>query len=104
MSSDKGGSATDRILPEWAPENAGSEFASRVMGGVHESHDGMTYAARYGAESRDASGAAKRRSLTVGDYIDGVMSCDRTVLSRARASPSPSDERDVIVFQAIQRM
>ena len=83
MSSDKGGSATDRILPEWAPENAGSEFASRVMGGVHESHDGMTYAARSGTEGRDASGAAKRRSLTVGDYIGGVMSCDRTVLSRA---------------------
>ncbi len=66
----------ERSLPEWAPENAGSEFASRVMGGVNDSHDGMTFTPSTGA-------APRRRQLTVQDYIDGVLSCDRTILSRA---------------------
>lgn len=64
--------------PEWAPENAGSEFACRVMGGVHESHDGMVF-----TPSPSTVPAPKRKQLTVQDYIDGVLSCDRTVLSRA---------------------
>ena len=64
--------------PEWAPENAGSEFACRVMGGVHESHDGMVF-----TPSPSTGPAPKRKQLTVQDYIDGVLSCDRTVLSRA---------------------
>ncbi|MCR4817495.1 MAG: methylmalonyl Co-A mutase-associated GTPase MeaB [Fretibacterium sp.] len=46
------------------------------MGGVNDSHDGMTFTPSTGA-------APRRRQLTVQDYIDGVLSCDRTILSRA---------------------
>ena len=66
----------DNKLPEWAPENAGSEFASHVMSGVNESHDGMEFKA-------SVSTAPKRRKLELEDYINGILNCDRTVLSRA---------------------
>ncbi|MCR5347523.1 MAG: methylmalonyl Co-A mutase-associated GTPase MeaB [Fretibacterium sp.] len=46
------------------------------MGGVNDSHDGMTF-------TPSAGTAPRRRQLTVQDYISGVLSCDRTILSRA---------------------
>ena len=72
------------VKPEWAPEGAGPEFASHVMGGVHDAHDGMTYTPPPSGDSDSGAPVApKRRQLTVQDYIDGVLACDRTVLSRA---------------------
>ena len=69
--------AAESTKPEWTPENAGREFASRVMGGVNEAHDGLVYTPPAGPP------APRRRQLSVQDYIDGVLACDRTVLSRA---------------------
>lgn len=63
--------------PEWTPQGSGAEFASRVMGGVNESHDGMTFA------PSAPRPVPKRRQLTVDDYVNGVLTCDRTILSRA---------------------
>jgi LAO/AO transport system kinase len=59
--------------PEWTPEDGGAEFASLVMGGV-------------GAEDlspRAERPVSKRRELTAADYVSGVLSGDRTILSRA---------------------
>ena len=33
--------------PEWVPDGAGGEFATRVMGGVDDAHDGMAYTAKF---------------------------------------------------------
>ena len=52
------------------------------MGGVNESHDGLPRQGE-GPAPRLTGAAPKRRQLTVQDYIDGVLSCDRTILSRA---------------------
>ena len=70
-------------LPEWAPENAGSEFASRVMGGVNDSHDGLPLSGRTAYAPSPGSAPPRRRQLSLQDYIDGIVSCDRTILSRA---------------------
>ena len=65
-------------LPEWVPDNAGSEFASHVMSGVNDSHDGMEFKANLNNNLK-----IKRRQLELDDYISGVLNCDRTILSRA---------------------
>ena len=65
--------------PEWTPSGAGAEFASTVMGGVNDAHDGMS-------EERplpQQKAVPKRRQLAPQDYIDGILSEDRSILSRA---------------------
>ncbi|CUH94665.1 putative GTPase Rv1496/MT1543 [Propionispora sp. 2/2-37] len=66
--------------PDWAPKNAGSEFACRVMTGVAGGHDGMPGIITGAAKPADAS---KRKKLGVEDYVQGVLAGDRVVLSRA---------------------
>ena len=65
--------------PEWTPSSAGSAFASFVMSGVDDAHDGM------GEEPapRTPKPVPRRRQLTVEDYVDGILGGDRTLLSRA---------------------
>ncbi len=66
--------------PEWAPENAGAEFASRVMDSVEGGHDGLAGA----KPERDPAGpGTRRKKLTVDDYVEGVLSGNRTILGRA---------------------
>ncbi len=65
--------------PEWAPADAGDEFASHVMQGVPGGHDGMPGRMR----PRAAAPVARRRELSVDDYVQGVLKDDRTVLARA---------------------
>lgn len=65
--------------PDWIPEGAGREFASRVMEGVDGGHDGIgTY-----SKSQTRSSHKKRPSLTIDEYAEGVLSGDRAVLGRA---------------------
>lgn len=61
--------------PEWVPDDGGSEFTTRVMDGVNDAHDGMTWA--------PPVSSPKRKKLSAQDYIEGVLSGDRTILSRA---------------------
>ena len=68
--------------PEWAPADAGDEFASRVMKGVEAAHDGMTFAPSKGPQGQNRP-SPRRRKLDVNDYVKGVLSGDRTLLSRA---------------------
>lgn len=66
-------------LPEWAPEDAGREFAGYVMPGVEGGHDGMP----------GGKGFAKvvarpvKAQLTTEEYIEGIRSDNRTILARA---------------------
>jgi LAO/AO transport system kinase len=65
--------------PEWTPEGGGAEFTTRLMDGISAVHDGIASsppAARLHAPP-------KRRELSVDDYVAGVLSGDRTILSRA---------------------
>jgi LAO/AO transport system kinase len=61
--------------PEWTPDDAGSEFASRVLTGVLGGHDGMQARAPEGT-------AGARRDLSVEEHVAGVLAGDRTVLAR----------------------
>lgn len=57
--------------PDWTPENAGDEFAVRVVKGVKSS--GLSI------NENDL----KRKSLSVDDYVNGVLKFDRNILARA---------------------
>jgi len=70
----------DEKMPDWAPENAGKEFAIRVVGGVKGGHDGMPAAP---AASSGTASMIKRAKLTVDDYVNGILGRDRMVLGRA---------------------
>jgi LAO/AO transport system kinase len=61
----------DTYKPEWAPENAGKEFASFVMKGVGSQ------------ENVRRHGKKRRAKLTVEDYVNGVLEGNRTILARA---------------------
>lgn len=64
--------------PEWTPEDADDAFATRVVPGVAGGHDGMIAPA--GSEGRRGR---SRNSLTVDEYVTGVLAGDRAVLARA---------------------
>lgn len=57
--------------PDWTPENAGDEFAVRIVKGAQS--------------SRPSSGSieVKRKHLSVDDYVNGVLKFDRNILARA---------------------
>lgn len=67
-------------LPEWAPQNAGEEFACRVMDGVEGGHDGLASCA--GTSHTPVPAKYRRPSFTVEDYVEGVMKRDRAMLGR----------------------
>ena len=57
--------------PDWTPENAGDEFAVRVVKGVKSSR------------SSTSSSEMKRKNLTTDDYVNGVLGFNRNILARA---------------------
>ena len=59
--------------PDWVPDGAGTDFATRLVQGVRPS----------GASSSSDIVQARRRILTVDDYAQGVLAHDPTVLGRA---------------------
>nr|HMQ52200.1 methylmalonyl Co-A mutase-associated GTPase MeaB [Anaerolineae bacterium] len=77
MSSD-----TERKKPEWAPSDAGDEFASHVMRGVEGGHDGLP-AVDTSTPSTSPQNRPRRRQLSINDYVQGVLDQDRTILARA---------------------
>lgn len=76
---DKGEARYSTSRPEWTPNSAGAEFASSVMSGVEDAHDGMELDKPLVAARK----APKRKQLAAGDYIEGIAGGDRTILSRA---------------------
>jgi len=69
---------TEPSKPEWTPNNAGDEFAARVLKGVTGGHDGLT--SPPGAPA--PTPRQRRRQLTVDEYVQGVLAGDRTILAR----------------------
>ncbi|QJW48295.1 methylmalonyl Co-A mutase-associated GTPase MeaB [bacterium BFN5] len=67
--------------PEWAPKNSGDAFACRVMTGVDGGHDGLPNSKTASAEK--SAPVVKRRNLSIDEYVQGVLSGDRMILSRA---------------------
>ena len=57
--------------PDWAPKNAGSEFAVKIIKGVDN-----------GKMKPDEKKFSKRRKLDLKDYVNGVLKNDRTILAR----------------------
>lgn len=64
--------------PEWVPEDGGVEFASRVLEGVTGEHselpDSLKSSAPYPPQ--------KKRRLSVNDYVEGVLSRNRTIIAQ----------------------
>ena len=60
------------IKPEWAPKNAGGEFASSVLSGINEDNI-----------KKNTPAVVKKAQLSAKEYADRILSGDRGVLSRA---------------------
>jgi LAO/AO transport system kinase len=56
--------------PDWTPQNAGDEFAVRVVKGIE------------GKEEAKKGNETKRKQLSVEDYVNGVLKFDRNILAR----------------------
>jgi LAO/AO transport system kinase len=56
--------------PDWTPENAGDEFAVKVVKGIKN------------PDSIKMTKDLKRKSLSVDDYVNGVINFDRNILAR----------------------
>jgi LAO/AO transport system kinase len=63
--------------PEWTPDDAGNEFATRVVSGIVSGHDEA--AAR---PETDRSAGGRRRQLSVEEHVQGVLDADRGILAR----------------------
>jgi LAO/AO transport system kinase len=61
--------------PDWTPENAGDEFAVRVVKGKQSSSSGLS--------SSKTEKDLKRKHLSVDEYVNGVLKFDRNILARA---------------------
>ena len=59
--------------PEWAPSDAGKEFACQVMSGIDE----------VGHPSEPGPARFVRKQYTVDDYVEGVLRGDRMMLAKA---------------------
>ncbi|HMN23082.1 MAG TPA: methylmalonyl Co-A mutase-associated GTPase MeaB [Ignavibacteriaceae bacterium] len=70
----------DSYKPDWTPENAGDEFAVRVVKGIQSSNlpDDKTGSRTGNKKKVDF----KRKNLSVDDYVNGVLSFDRNILAR----------------------
>lgn len=60
----------NRKKPEWAPQNSGDEFASRVNPGIN----------KFKSAKKKVS---KRKKISVQDYVDGVKNGNLTLMSKA---------------------
>lgn len=65
-----------KYKPEWVPEDAGDAFASHVMAGVTGGYDGRQ------VNVKNEKAYSYRRRLSVEDYVQGVLSGNRTILAQ----------------------
>ncbi len=85
--------AKDKLnRPEWVPERAGAAqgFTTNVMAGITSLHDGMP--GRHATTVLHGP-VVKRRELGVDDYVDGVLSGNRSIIARAITLVESSAER-----------
>ncbi len=79
MSNDKNNINSNSYRPDWHPENAGDEFAIRVVKGKESTHDGLSLT---NTTLRKTTPITKSAKLTKEAYIKGVLNNDRTTLAR----------------------
>lgn len=81
--------------PEWVPEQAGEAegFTTNVMPGIKSRHDGLPGGASALSQTVVYPATARRRELTVDEYVDGVLAGDRSVLARAITLVESNAER-----------
>lgn len=79
--------------PEWVPERAGEAegFTTNVMPGIKSRHDGLPGGTSVETTIYPATG--KRPELTVDEYVDGVLSGNRSILARAITLVESNAER-----------
>lgn len=63
--------------PNWVPKNAGKEFTTSVLKGVGNIHDGLSKKNRL-----TNTNIIRRKSLSIDDYVNGVLSGNRTIIAR----------------------
>lgn len=93
-------SDTERKKPEWAPSDAGNEFASHVMRGVEGGHDGLP-GADASTPPTSVPHRPRRRQLNIDDYVQGVLGQDRTILARAITLVESNSPAHVETAQAV---
>ena len=69
--------------PDWAPKNAGNEFAVRVVKGKQSLPAGEAgSSSSSGLSSNNTEKELKRKHLSVDEYVNGVLKFDRNILAR----------------------
>ncbi|MBU1099374.1 MAG: methylmalonyl Co-A mutase-associated GTPase MeaB [Bacteroidetes bacterium] len=68
----------DSYRPDWQPENAGDEYAVRVVKGVNVKHDGLENSKQPSSKTSNN----KPSQLSIDEYIEGVLKDDRNILAR----------------------
>lgn len=69
----------DSYRPDWQPENAGEEYAVRVVKGVEGQHDGLE---NNNKNQSSKSTGNKPYQLTIDKHVEGVLQDDRNILAR----------------------
>jgi len=85
--------------PEWAPENAGKEFASKVVKGKESQHDGMP-----GKKSDIKRKTPAKRKLSIENYVNGVLEHDRTILAQTITLIESNSEKHFEMGQEVLRL
>ncbi len=80
---------SDRHKPEWVPPEGGEEFSSRVRSGVKP------------GEQPEPAGERTANTLSLEDYAEGVLQCDRNRLARAITLIESSHPRHADLAQAV---
>ncbi len=71
-----------RRRPEWVPDehHENKHFASEVMAGIKGGHDGIP--GQTASEDTSRRNIKARKALTIDDYVQGVLSQNRSMLAR----------------------
>lgn len=72
--------AENERKPEWAPQDASGEFASKIVAGTDGGHDGI---ARQQAATPSSYAPVRRQTFTVEEMAAGVLARNRTIIGRA---------------------
>lgn len=71
----------DNKKPEWAPKEDNQAFTSFVREGIKGGHDGTDFLVGE-KEKKQEKKVPRRATLTVDDYVQGVLENNRTILAR----------------------
>jgi len=82
--------------PKWVPDNAGEEFATSMLKGKLSKNDMLK---KEKGSIKANSEHQKRKKLNLDDYINGVLSKDRTILARAITLMESNSQKHISMAQ-----